>query len=486
MIKPYVIGISGESGVGKSTISELVSLFYGTHDSLIISTDDLHKWERSDEMWKTITHLNPEANNLELGDNHLCELANGKTIYRSIYNHERGYFNPPVKIEPKKIIIIEGLHAFFTDFSKQKINLKIFVDTDEDLKTHWKILRDTEERGYKYNVVLDVIHKRKLDSENIKLSQINVADVVIKINTKNKIENIGDKNEKIELKVEISKTSDLFSFIQNSILGINNFTNISKLIGDNLNFCQDGGGNISFKLSDKYMVIKSSGFNVKDTYKMNGYSIVDFKQIINDCKTGNNSFDNILLNSVVLKKYKKPSMETGFHAILDKYVIHIHPIYLTTVLCLENSKLIIEELFSNIDYNYIEYIHPGFKLYELIKLYSKKKVYFLENHGVIISFDNIEEIVNLLNIINDKSKKYLQSKCDLQNFDLSFCHIKNSKNYAFPDAIIFADNHDKKEILSAHNYINLFGNQAGQVRYLSSEDIYYLKNMEAEKYRKMI
>lgn len=71
-----------------------------------------------------------------------------------MYNHQTGNFNPPVKISPKPVIIIEGLHAFYTEKSKEMIDFKIFVDTDENLRTHWKILRDTEQRGYRYSDVL--------------------------------------------------------------------------------------------------------------------------------------------------------------------------------------------------------------------------------------------------------------------------------------------------------------------------------------------
>src|ERR1700743_3363915 len=114
MGKPYIIGLAGESGVGKSAISNILSLYYGPENVLILSTDDLHKWERSDPNWKEMTHLNPEANNLDLGDFHLQQLTQNKSIWRSVYNHKTGHFDPPINLATKPIIIIEGLHAFYT------------------------------------------------------------------------------------------------------------------------------------------------------------------------------------------------------------------------------------------------------------------------------------------------------------------------------------------------------------------------------------
>lgn len=209
--KPFIIGVAGESGVGKTTIAKIIGTFYKLHglDSINLSTDDLHKWERTNTNWKIKTHLDPDSNNLELGDIQLQDLANSKFIYRSIYNHETGNFNPPIKIESQQIIIVEGLHAFFTETSKKLIDSKIFVDTDENLRTHWKIIRDTEMRGYKYNEVLDIINKRKIDNIKIRDTQIKIADVIIKISTKNEIKIIGAKSEKIDLVFTIEQSNDI-------------------------------------------------------------------------------------------------------------------------------------------------------------------------------------------------------------------------------------------------------------------------------------
>ena len=75
-MQPYVVGIAGDSGVGKTTISNIISLLYGKENVLRLSTDDLHLWHRNHKRWMHQTHLNPDSNNLLLGDEHLKLLVN--------------------------------------------------------------------------------------------------------------------------------------------------------------------------------------------------------------------------------------------------------------------------------------------------------------------------------------------------------------------------------------------------------------------------
>lgn len=482
MEKPYLIGIAGESGVGKSTMASIISLFFDTKSSVILSTDDLHKWERGNPAWKEITHLNPEANNLDLGDLHLQDLSSGKHIYRSHYNHETGFFDPPQKINPENIIIVEGLHAFYTEISKKLLNLKIFVDTDEDLRVHWKIVRDTEERGYTYNTALESINKRKRDGDLIRKPQIEAADLVIKLKSKNKINTLGSKSEKIVLDVDFkiqnqnSEMEKLIKFIENYIEESNYFISLCENIGKDLSLCQNGGGNISVKLSDDLMIIKSSGFALKDVSKTNGYSIINYKPL---CSITSEEEYNNFLSSFK----KRPSMEIGFHALLKKYVIHIHPIYLTLLLSLQDSKITIPSLFKEKDYFYIDYLTPGYDLFDYFKSIDlNRKIYFLANHGIIISSDDAEDFYSLIQEIEGIIRK----NYNLLDFNLEFNKLKIEDQYAFPDAVIFGHDVNKKEIIAAHNYINYEGKKIGQMRWLTATDILKLKSLEAEKYRKGI
>lgn len=83
-----LICISGSSGVGKTTITTLIQTVLGFAKCVCLSGDDLHKWERTNPIWKVKTHLDPTQNNLEKGHQDIVELLVGKEINRQHYNHD--------------------------------------------------------------------------------------------------------------------------------------------------------------------------------------------------------------------------------------------------------------------------------------------------------------------------------------------------------------------------------------------------------------
>jgi uridine kinase/ribulose-5-phosphate 4-epimerase/fuculose-1-phosphate aldolase len=494
---PFFIGISGESGVGKSTIANIVSLCLGNDNTIRISTDDLHKWERTSPNWNEFTHLNPAANNLELGDFQITDLANNKPIYRSAYNHATGGFDPPVRMEAKRYVINEGLHAFYTKAMEEIIDLKVFVDTDEDLRVHWKLIRDTEQRGYKYNSVMEAINKRKNDSIQIRDRQIKIADAVVKLGTSSKIKNLGRKNEDIiltidfEYKDEATKASPMFDFIQKFMLGLNDFVKMSNVVGNDLSLCQDNGGNVSVKVSDSIMIIKASGYEMKDIHGLSGHSVVNHRDIrsgiANDVIMDDWSLVKVVGDAVPLKEYRRPSMETGFHSCLAKYVVHTHPIYLNVILCVEDSRRIVEELYARWDYAYVDYKNPGFDVCKSIADASRSSVYFLANHGLIVSLDDYSDAVSRSVEANSMAKRYLQERdAGFVEFSLGFADMEMDPSFFYPDSAVFLDEGvvQKKEILAAHNYISMASRSLGKLRYLTHENVSFLRNLESERYRK--
>ena len=170
-----VFAICGDSGSGKTTLSNILKGYFS--DSVILECDRYHKWEKGDDNWKTHTHLNPEANYLTKMNDDIFNLKIGKTIYQVNYDHSNGKFTEKEKIETGNNVFVCGLHSLYAN--NDIYDLKIFIDTDQELKTDWKIKRDVEERGYKKEQVLEQINNRKIDYHSFVEPQRSKSDIII-------------------------------------------------------------------------------------------------------------------------------------------------------------------------------------------------------------------------------------------------------------------------------------------------------------------
>ncbi len=177
--EPYLIAVSGDSGSGKTTYSNLLTDIFGKQDCTTVHGDDMHKYERGDEMWNTYTHLNPKANLLHDDIKHALLLKQGEHIQRRHYNHQTGKFDTPTKVRSGKIIIFEGLHTLYLNSAQKTYDIKVFINPEEDIRINWKVGRDTKERSKTEADVLEQINQRKEDSGKYIQSQSRNADLII-------------------------------------------------------------------------------------------------------------------------------------------------------------------------------------------------------------------------------------------------------------------------------------------------------------------
>ena len=174
-----VITISGDSGAGKSTIAKLLTdvLPYDKH--LLFETDRYHKWERGSANYLSYTHLNPYANHLERLSSDVFSLSIGEDIHAVDYDHATGRFTSEEHISSAKYLLICGLHTNYESSVRNISDLKIFVDTEQSLKEHWKIVRDAGSRGATAEAVKETIRRRQGDYETFILPQQQYANIVI-------------------------------------------------------------------------------------------------------------------------------------------------------------------------------------------------------------------------------------------------------------------------------------------------------------------
>lgn len=175
----HVIAISGDSGSGKTTLSNALSHMF-PKNVLTLETDRYHKWERGDKSYDYYTHLHPEANYLEKLENDVYNLRIGNYVYAVDYDHATGKFTQEERICPSGNIILCGLHTLWSERLCSMLNIKIYMDTEEELRKQWKTNRDVMERNKTIKSISYDIEKRKKDYVMFIESQRKNADIIIR------------------------------------------------------------------------------------------------------------------------------------------------------------------------------------------------------------------------------------------------------------------------------------------------------------------
>ncbi len=188
----FTMAICGDSGAGKSYLSDLVKEVLPFDNTLILETDRYHKWERGAKEYEEKTHLHPEANHLEKMSEDAYKLSIGEDIYQVDYDHQTGKFTEPQQIKANPFVVFCGLHTLYKESMRDICNLKIYIDTDEELKHHWKIQRDSSKRGYTLEKIMKTIEKRENDYQTFVKPQKEFADVLFRFEPihKNNLEEI--------------------------------------------------------------------------------------------------------------------------------------------------------------------------------------------------------------------------------------------------------------------------------------------------------
>lgn len=465
-----LISISGSSGVGKTTISKIIESVLGSKNCVCISGDDIHKWERGNPVWKTITHLNPDANDLDLGYKHLVQLKAGIPVERCHYNHDTGKFDPAKTIEPKSYIIYEGLHALYHKPTLGISDLNIYVDTDEDLKVEWKIKRDTKKRGHTKAEVIETIKRRKVDEEQFIKPQKQNADIVIKF-TKDLHSSIG-----LLYFCVTGKGEKFMELIKQFYESTNQFLQVCKWLALDPSLVQGKGGNVSLK-SEGGMIIKASGAKMEDINLYHGFCVCDMRKEVLPKFTDEKHY-NLYIENCKKIGSGRPSMETGFHiSIPNRVVIHTHPVHLNALLCSQEGEEILKTVLKDIPYSFVQYTTPG---YELVNKITPKEVgnniLLLQNHGLIVGTDTHEDAIELTEKINNRCKRWLANHVD------SFLDFEDTKINLplFPDAAVFPN-----EMFSTNNYIlHLITSACLTPNFLTDKEVNKLNGMSSEKFRK--
>lgn len=156
--KPVLIGITGGTGSGKSTVANAIYNSFGEKSICMISQDSYYKDQSHlsfEERVKT-NYDHPMAFDTDLLIRHLKDLIHGKSVEMPIYDftiHNRT--KETRVVEPRDIIIVEGILVLEDKRLRDLLDIKIYVDTDADIRILRRLVRDIEERGRSVSSVVD-------------------------------------------------------------------------------------------------------------------------------------------------------------------------------------------------------------------------------------------------------------------------------------------------------------------------------------------
>ncbi|MGN0680681.1 MAG: uridine kinase [Candidatus Fimisoma sp.] len=182
MDKVIVIGIAGGTGSGKSTMIKKIKEEFS--DEITILSHDFYYKQHNDipfEERKKLNYDHPNAFDTDLMIDHIKALKEWRSIERPVYDftiHNR--VDETVTVKPAKVIIVEGILIFENKELLDMFDIKVFIDTDADVRIIRRILRDVRERGRTLDsVVNQYLTTVKLMHEQFVEPSKKNADIII-------------------------------------------------------------------------------------------------------------------------------------------------------------------------------------------------------------------------------------------------------------------------------------------------------------------
>jgi len=178
-VRPVMLAIAGDSAAGKTTLTKGIVEALGREWVASICVDDYHRYDRVERKGLPFTALHPECNYVEIMEQHLQLLAAGQSVLKPVYNHGNGRLERPVMVEPRDLVVAEGLLPLSTALARACFDVRVYLDPPEEVRHLWKIKRDTAKRGYDVEQVRAELTRREPESAAFIRPQRSHADIVV-------------------------------------------------------------------------------------------------------------------------------------------------------------------------------------------------------------------------------------------------------------------------------------------------------------------
>lgn len=190
MKTPVIIGIAGGSASGKSTFAKKIVEYF--NEPLSVLCHDYYYTpfkEMSLEERKKQNYDHPASFDTDLMVSDLKKLKNGQTIYRPTYSYEQfTRLEETIPVKPTKVIVLDGILLFENKELRDLMDIKIFVDTDDDIRFIRRMLRDVVERGRTVeSVVTQYLDTVKPMHDTFVSPSKKYADVIVPFGGENKV-----------------------------------------------------------------------------------------------------------------------------------------------------------------------------------------------------------------------------------------------------------------------------------------------------------
>ncbi|WP_027963514.1 uridine kinase [Halalkalibacillus halophilus] len=156
--RPIIIGVAGGTGSGKTTVTRTICEEFENTSILMVEQDAYYKDQSHlpmEERLKT-NYDHPLAFDNDLLMAHLQQLLQRQTVEKPIYDYEmHTRSSKTVEIKPKDVIILEGILVLEDERLRNMMDIKVYVDTDADIRIIRRMMRDIEERGRTFESVME-------------------------------------------------------------------------------------------------------------------------------------------------------------------------------------------------------------------------------------------------------------------------------------------------------------------------------------------
>ncbi|MDD4326600.1 MAG: class II aldolase/adducin family protein [Eubacteriales bacterium] len=239
---------------------------------------------------------------------------------------------------------------------------------------------------------------------------------------------------------------------------LDDYLKISLLPGSRADYVQGGGGNTSCKFDERMMAIKASGFKLSQIERDNSYAVLDHS-VISAFYRGNEpeQFGDVegagsaAAKSSVIEipglPVLRPSVEAGFHSLLERFVLHTHPVYANLAACSAEGRDIAAKALKDADYSfgYVNYIDPGAKLTFAIRDEQERvlretgkrpSAIFMQNHGFIATHDDAQRCIE----IHDEVNKLIAEEFGVNDSDFPSIALREVRYGSNDENVLYMSN----------------------------------------------